>query len=90
MTKHVNIVVSGKVQGVFFRASIQKMAEQLGIVGFAKNLPDGRVEIVANGKQSKIEQLVAWCHKGPPMARVKNVTITKTQKNEVFHHFEIK
>ena len=90
MTKRVRIIVSGKVQGVFFRASTQKKAEQLRIVGFAKNLPDGRVEIVADGEHSSIEQLIAWSHTGPPMARVKNVILTETQNSEFFDYFEIR
>ena len=90
MTKRVRIIVSGKVQGVFFRASTQKKAEQLRIVGFARNLPDGQVEIVADGEHSSIEQLIAWSHNGPPMAHVKNVILTETHNSEFFDYFEIR
>ena len=63
-------LVSGRVQGVFFRASTQARAIQLGLTGFAKNLPDGRVEVVAMGEMAALEQLSAWLQRGPPAAQV--------------------
>jgi len=63
-------VVSGKVQGVFFRASARDRAQALGLRGFAKNLPDGRVEVLAAGDDAAIDELAAWLREGPPMARV--------------------
>ena len=62
--------VSGLVQGVFFRASTQARARELGLVGWAKNLADGRVEVVAGGDAAAIDELERWLQRGPPGARV--------------------
>jgi len=65
--------VQGKVQGVFFRASAARVARGLGVEGYARNMPDGRVEILAVGSESAVDQLSHWLAKGPPMARVDKV-----------------
>ena len=70
MIKHFNIRVSGKVQGVFFRASAVERATALGISGFVRNERDGSVYIEAEGDLSALEHFVAWCRKGPPSAKV--------------------
>lgn len=62
--------VSGHVQGVFFRASTREQALRLGLRGYARNLPDGRVEVLAVGEADAIDALARWLHEGPPMARV--------------------
>ncbi len=67
-------VVTGKVQGVFFRASTVRVAEKLGLRGFARNLPDGRVEILALGDAVSLGTLAAWLRRGPALARVTDVT----------------
>lgn len=69
-------VVSGRVQGVFFRASAQQRARELGLTGYAKNLPDGRVEALACGPAPAVDAFAAWLHQGPPRARVQAVTRT--------------
>jgi acylphosphatase len=69
----VRLLVSGRVQGVFFRAATAEQARALGLHGFARNLADGRVEIVAEGPRAKVEILVAWARHGPPHARVTEV-----------------
>ena len=66
-------LVSGKVQGVFFRASAREQALKLGLRGHAKNLPDGRVEVLASGAPSALDALERWLQQGPPMARVEAV-----------------
>ncbi len=66
--------VSGRVQGVFFRASARHEAERLGVSGYARNLPDGRVEVLACGAKPLIEELCAWLSKGPAQAQVHNVS----------------
>jgi len=66
-------VVSGKVQGVFFRASTRDRAQALGLRGFAKNLPDGRVEVLVAGDDAAIDELAAWLREGPRMARVEDL-----------------
>ena len=66
-------IVSGKVQGVFFRASTAREAARLGIRGHAVNLSDGRVEVLAVGAPGPVEELRLWLHRGPPAARVDSV-----------------
>lgn len=63
-------LVSGLVQGVFYRASTKARATELGLTGFARNLPDGRVEVVASGHAEALDALHAWLRQGPPSARV--------------------
>jgi acylphosphatase len=66
-------LVSGKVQGVFFRASTREQALKLGLSGHAINLADGRVEVVAEGAGEAVEALASWLRRGPLMARVESV-----------------
>jgi acylphosphatase len=66
-------IVSGRVQGVFFRASTVREANRLGLSGAAKNLPDGTVEVLAAGTKNNLEALERWLADGPPMARVTEV-----------------
>jgi acylphosphatase len=65
--------VEGLVQGVFFRASTRVRAQQLGVTGWAKNLPDGSVEVLACGAEAAVTQLCEWLREGPPSARVNAV-----------------
>jgi acylphosphatase len=69
----VNILVIGKVQGVFYRASTLEQAQRLNLTGWVKNLPDGAVEITAEGSRIGLEDLVVWCRQGPPDAKVDEV-----------------
>lgn len=68
-------LVSGRVQGVFFRASTARRARDLGVNGHAVNLPDGRVEVLAVGPAGAVDELCAWLEKGPPAARVEHVDV---------------
>jgi len=68
-------LVSGKVQGVFFRASTRQQAEQLGLTGHAVNLSDGRVEVVAHGCGAALDRLAEWLRHGPDAARVEHVEV---------------
>lgn len=68
------ILVSGKVQEVGFRFNTQREAERLGVTGYARNLPDGRVEVWAEGEAAKVRQLVHWLRQGPSNARVDNIS----------------
>jgi len=70
----ISILVTGTVQGVFFRASTMEQAQSMGLRGWVQNLADGRVEIEAEGSRQSLEDLVGWCHHGPPSARVDEVT----------------
>jgi acylphosphatase len=65
--------VSGRVQGVFYRASTRERAQQLGCRGYARNLADGRVEVLAVGEPTAVQALVAWLWQGPPAAHVQDV-----------------
>ena len=66
-------LISGRVQGVFFRASTRDQAERLGLTGYARNLDDGRVEVLACGETAAVEALQQWLHQGPPQAQVERV-----------------
>ncbi|MGN6789486.1 MAG: acylphosphatase [Rhodanobacteraceae bacterium] len=66
-------IVTGRVQGVFFRASTRECALRLGLTGHAKNLADGSVEVVASGARKAVDELDAWLHHGPPSAQVERV-----------------
>ncbi|MEL6944050.1 MAG: acylphosphatase [Bacteroidota bacterium] len=76
--KHYNIKVSGKVQGVYFRASTKMEAERLGINGFVQNEMDGSVYVEAEGATEQIEQLLNWCKIGSPMSNVEKVEFEKS------------
>ena len=71
----VEIHITGHVQGVGFRASARWRAAALGLTGTAENRDDGSVRIRMSGPRAAIEELVAWCHQGPPAARVDHVTV---------------
>jgi acylphosphatase len=66
-------IVSGKVQGVFFRASARTQAQELGLSGYAKNLPNGDVEVLASGTDAALDALERWLRAGPPAAQVAGV-----------------
>ena len=69
----VHLHIAGRVQGVFFRESARREAERRGLAGWVRNLPDGRVEAVAQGALADVEAFVGWCHTGPPAAEVREV-----------------
>ena len=85
----VHIVVSGKVQGVCFRVSTLEIAQSLNLRGFVKNLPDGTVEIEAEGSRISLEDLAQWCRHGPPQATVDHVAVTWSAASEQFRTFTI-
>jgi acylphosphatase len=70
MAKAIRCYISGRVQGVFFRASTRKQAKALGLTGWARNLPDGRVDVFACGDEQRLQQLRAWLNHGPQHAQV--------------------
>jgi acylphosphatase len=81
--------VSGHVQGVFFRASAREQAQRLGLRGYARNLADGRVEVLAVGNDDAVEVLAGWLHVGPPLARVTSVDREPASEEGVGALFEI-
>ncbi len=89
MIIRTRILVSGRVQGVFYRANAKNVAQELGIAGYAKNLDDGRVEILAEGEKEKISKLIDWCRKGPRNAKVENVEAMYDKATGEFSFFDI-
>ena len=81
-------LIQGRVQGVFFRANTRQQAEQLNLTGYAHNLPDGRVEVVACGAEHALEELQIWLHQGPELAEVTEV-VSKRLSNQEFPDFSI-
>ncbi|MCD6575782.1 MAG: acylphosphatase [Nanoarchaeota archaeon] len=86
--KRFHIFVSGRVQGVFFRANTVEVARKLGIVGWVRNLRDGRVEIVAEGSEEKLKEFVEWLKKGPILAKVVDIVIEEETPTGEFSDFE--
>ena len=70
-----HIVIEGRVQGVYYRASLKEAADRFGLKGWVRNLPGGEVEAAVEGDLGAIDALVEWCRKGPPHAAVDNVTV---------------
>ena len=69
----MRVVVEGRVQGVFFRDSVRRLADQCGVSGFASNRPDGSLEVVVEGEPAAVERIVEFCRRGPPRARVERL-----------------
>lgn len=72
----VHLMISGKVQGVFYRASAKEKALELALSGWIKNTTDGSVEATVSGADEAVEAFVAWCRQGPPRAEVQHVSVT--------------
>ena len=87
--KRVLAEVSGRVQGVCFRAWTQEKAVELGVRGYVKNLPNGNVEFVAVGEENKVDALLEWASHGPQMARVDKVRVGPLLSSEEFDSFSI-
>lgn len=85
----VHVLVSGVVQGVFFRQETSIRARQLGVAGWVRNRSDGRVEAVFEGPEDAIDQLVAWCREGTPWSRVEGVEVT-AEEPEGLESFRIR
>ncbi|MBB6613126.1 acylphosphatase [Pontibacter sp. Tf4] len=86
--KRVSMKVYGKVQGVFFRASTQEKAQELGLTGFVQNEPDGTVYLEAEGDPETIAKLEAWAHRGPERAKVEKVVVKELDGLAGFEKFE--
>ena len=85
--KSIHLIVSGRVQGVFFRANIKRKADELNLKGYAKNLENGDVEVVVEGSEEKINELIEFIKNGPGISKVKDITLKETkQKN--FENFK--
>jgi acylphosphatase len=84
-----HVFVSGKVQGVYYRANTRDTAREKGVDGWVRNLDDGRVEAVFEGDEPAVEAMVEWCHTGSPRARVEDVEV-EYQSPEGLDGFEIR
>jgi acylphosphatase len=73
--RRAHVWIAGRVQGVFFRAYTQDAAQRIGVSGWVRNMPDGRVEAVFEGDWDRVENMIAWCHEGSPMGRVDKVEV---------------
>lgn len=73
--KRARVIVSGRVQGVFYRATCAAVARELGLGGYVRNLPHGRVEAAFEGPEADVDAMVAWCRHGPDLARVDEVEV---------------
>ncbi len=89
MYARTRILISGRVQGVFFRREIISLARRLDVTGWVRNLPDGRVEAVAEGDKQKLDELVRFCRIGPSGARVENVGVDWSDFKGEFRGFKI-
>jgi len=88
--KRIRALISGRVQGVFYRASTRDEAKRLGLTGWVRNLRDGRVELVAEGSEEAIKKLISWCWDGPPYAKVEEVLVQEEEPTGEFEDFEIR
>ena len=89
LNQRIRIIVTGKVQGVFFRQALKVMAKKNYVFGWVKNLKDGRVEAVLEGDEEKISRLVEWSHGGPANARVEDVEIRNEKFSVEFTKFDV-
>ena len=88
--KGVHVFISGRVQGVFFRAATQRMAKDFNLTGWVRNMVDGRVEAVFEGDDENMDKMLEWCHIGPPAARVEEVLTEEEPYTGEFRDFNIK
>lgn len=87
--KTVHLEISGKVQGVFFRAKAKEVAKIYKISGWIRNTDDDKVEALITGVDEDVAEFISWCKHGPEKAKVKNVVITYTNEIKLFDTFEV-
>jgi len=90
MTSRVHVVISGRVQGVWFRATTRQKAEQLGLTGWVRNTYDGNVEAVFEGEENSVQEMLDWCRHGPPLSKVDNVEVKNESPTNGFDSFSIR
>jgi acylphosphatase len=84
----VHLLIKGRVQGVFYRATAKEVAQALDLKGWVRNTSEGNVEVIASGSEKAIQQFIDWCRKGPDKAVVTSLNVTSI-KEETFHDFRI-
>jgi len=86
--KTQHLLIRGRVQGVWFRESMRREAERLGVTGWVRNTPDGAVEAVVQGPAEAVDALIEWTRSGPPMARVDGIEIEASETHDQLNEFE--
>ncbi len=89
MAQRIHLFVTGKVQGVFFRQALKVMARRNNVLGWVKNLKDGRVEAILEGEDLNVSKVVEWAHAGPANARVEDVEIRNEDYAGEFTKFDV-
>ena len=89
MLKKIHLLISGKVQGVFYRVNTKNKADELGLTGWAKNTPDGKVEVLAEGKEGGLKEFIKWCYNGSRGAKIDEVEVEWSDYENKFDNFEI-
>lgn len=87
--KRIRVRITGRVQGVYFRAETQSAANRIGVYGWVRNARDGSVEAVFEGREDRIREMIAWCWKGSPFSRVEEVTVSEEPYRNEFRDFQI-
>lgn len=89
-TIRAHLFISGRVQGVYYRACTQEEAQKRKLTGWVKNLYDGRVEAVFEGEEEVVQSMIAWCHSGPPHAVVSDVSVKIEESRGDYTRFQIR
>jgi len=90
MKTNVHVIISGRVQGVWFRASTKQKAEQLGLTGWVRNASDSNVEAIFEGEEDLVKKMIEWCHRGPPSAQVAHVEVKNQDPTNSFDSFSVR
>jgi len=90
MRVRAHVFITGMVQGVFFRSETRHEAKKRGVRGWVRNIPDGRVEAVFEGEEESVKELIEFCKRGPPGARVKDTDVIWENYTGEFRDFEIR
>jgi acylphosphatase len=85
-----HVFISGTVQGVFFRSETRDEAKRLGVAGWVRNMPDGKVEAVFEGEEKSVKEIIEFCKRGPPGARVADIHVVWENYTGEFRDFEIR
>jgi len=88
--RRAHVFISGRVQGVFFRAETRRQASGLGLTGWVRNLEDNRVEAILEGGEDAIERMLDWCRKGPALSHVTRVEVLEEPPTDEFEDFRIR
>ena len=89
MKTRVHVIISGRVQGVWYRTSTKQKADELGILGWAKNTSDGNVEAVFEGEKAVVDEMIAWCWIGPQRAKVTDIKMLPWHSDERYTDFVV-